>query len=419
MTMMGKTTTMPTMLRIVPDSMDMQMHMFNAMYGVTENLTIMAMTSYVVKSMSMTTFKGMMGSTVLGTSSGTTDGLGDSMVGVNYRVYHDAINSVVAGLNLTLPTGSATRQITMLSPMASYMFMRAPYGMQTGSGSVSLVPSLAYSGHLGRWSWGLAYRGFYPMDYNSEGYRWGALSEFHGWGGYTLFPNITTTLHVVGSTQDHISGKDAQIYGLSQNANPLYYGGQKVRLLGGVEIGGGMWGYAKSSISVEAGGPIYQSLNGPQLGAVLAGDGVWPRDVLSDVLTQIERGEGLSPRFGFHRLDLHAIKPLDGRRCQDLIRWPFRADPPLFKQGHAVAGPMGVFGMMRAHDDAPPLGGERAQQRDQAQLRAIVQPGHRLVEHENFGALRQGAADQRQAAARRRKFRYRADPPDARCSAAP
>jgi hypothetical protein len=39
-----------------------------------------------------------------------------------------------------------------------------------------------------------------------------------------------------------------------------------VRLLGGLEIGGGLWGYAKSSISVEAGGPIYQNLNGPQLG---------------------------------------------------------------------------------------------------------------------------------------------------------
>ena len=190
MMMMGKMVTMPTMLRIVPDSMDMQMHMFNAMYGVTENLTIMAMTSYVVKSMSMTTFNGMMGSTVLGTSSGTTDGLGDSMVGVNYRVYHDAINSVVAGLNLTLPTGSATRQITMLSPMASYMFMRAPYGMQTGSGSVSLVPSLAYSGHLGRWSWGLAYRGFYPMDYNSEGYRW-APSANSTAGAATLYSPIS------------------------------------------------------------------------------------------------------------------------------------------------------------------------------------------------------------------------------------
>jgi hypothetical protein len=266
MMMMGKMMTMPTMLRIVPDNMDGQMHMFNAMYGVTENLTIMAMTGYVEKSMSMTTFKGMMGSTVLGTSSGTTNGITDTMVGLNYRVYHDAINSVVAGLNLNLPTGSQTQQITMLSPMGSTMIMRAPYGMQTGSGSVMLVPSLAYSGFLGRWSWGLAYRGFYPLDNNSEGYRWGALSEFHGWGGYTLFPNVTTTIHVVGSTQDNISGKDPQIMGLSQNANPLYYGGQMVRLLGGAEIGGAAWGYAKSSLSVEAGGPIYQNLNGPQLG---------------------------------------------------------------------------------------------------------------------------------------------------------
>ena len=163
MMMMGKMVTMPTMLRIVPDSMDGQMHMFNAMYGVTENLTIMAMTRYAEKSMSMTTFKGMMGSTVLGTSSGTTDGITDTMVGLNYRVYHDAINSVVAGLNLILPTGSQTHNITMLSPMGSTMIMRAPYGMQMGSGSVMLVPSLAYSGFLGRWSWGLAYRGFYSL----------------------------------------------------------------------------------------------------------------------------------------------------------------------------------------------------------------------------------------------------------------
>ena len=69
---------------------------------------------------------------------------------------------------------------------------------------------------------------------------------------------MTTTIHVVGSTQDNISAEDSQIYGLSQNANPLYYGGQMVRLLGGVEIGGAAWGYAKSSLSVKAGGPIYR-----------------------------------------------------------------------------------------------------------------------------------------------------------------
>jgi hypothetical protein len=266
MTMMGKKVTMPTMLRIVPDSMTMQMQNFNAMYGVTDSLSIMVMGSYVQKSMSMTTYSGMMGSTVLGSKSSTVDGLGDMMIGANYRIYRDAMNQIVVGLNLSLPTGSQTRQITMLSPMGSTMLMRAPYAMQTGTGTYDLLPALIYTGMLDRWSWGLAYRGRYALDNNPEGYHFGDLSEFHGWGGYTWLPGVTTTAHVVGSTQDHIHGADPMIYGLSQNANTDYYGGQRVTLLGGVELAGSLWGYSKSSFSVEAGGPVYQHLNGPQLG---------------------------------------------------------------------------------------------------------------------------------------------------------
>ena len=119
MMMMGKKVTMETMLRIVPNDMTMTMQGFNAMYGVTENLTLMVMANYVGKSMTMTTYSGMMGSTILGSSSGDADGLGDTMVGANYRVYKDAVNQVVVGLNLSLPTGSQTRQITMLSPMGA------------------------------------------------------------------------------------------------------------------------------------------------------------------------------------------------------------------------------------------------------------------------------------------------------------
>lgn len=79
--MPGSTTPMTTMMRIVPDTMNTQMHMFNAMYGVTDLLTLMASTGYVEKWMSMTTFSKNMGSTVLGTSSGSTDSLSDTMVG--------------------------------------------------------------------------------------------------------------------------------------------------------------------------------------------------------------------------------------------------------------------------------------------------------------------------------------------------
>ncbi len=169
------------------------MHMFNVMYGVTDSINIMAMTGYVEKSMSMTTYASPMMSPsnpakYLGTSSGTSEGLSDTMVGASYRLYQDPINRVIIGLNLSLPTGSQTRQITMLSPMNMIMAMRAPYGMQTGTGTVDLLPSIAYTGHLDLWSWGLGYRGRLALDNNVEGYRFGDLHELHGWGGYTVFP---------------------------------------------------------------------------------------------------------------------------------------------------------------------------------------------------------------------------------------
>ncbi len=53
---------------------------------------------------------------------------------------------------------------------------------------------------------------------------------------------------------------------MSQNMNPNYYGGQRITLLGGIELSGALWGYSKSALALEAGGPIYQNLNGPQLG---------------------------------------------------------------------------------------------------------------------------------------------------------
>ena len=259
--------------RVIPSTMDMQMHMFNAMYGVTDSINVMAMTGYVEKSMSMITYASPMMSPsnltkFLGTSSGTTEGLSDTMVGASYKLYQDATSRVIIGLNLSLPTGSQTRQITMLSPMNMFITMRAPYGMQIGSGTVDLLPSIAYTGHLGLWSWGLGYRGRFALDNNSEGYRFGDLHELHGWGGYIVLPGVTTTLHVVGSTQDHIHGSDPVIAAMtmSQNMNPDYYGGQRVTLLGGIELSGAPWGYGKSALALEAGGPIYQNLDGPQLG---------------------------------------------------------------------------------------------------------------------------------------------------------
>ncbi len=264
--MMPMTMTMPVMLRVVPSSMETQMHMFNGMYGLTDALNLMFMGNYTQKSMSMTTFAGMTGVGVLGQSSGSTEGVSDAMVGAIYRIYQDSTNHLQFGLSLALPIGNQQATIQMLSPMGMYMNMRAPYAMQIGTGTVDLVPTLAYTGVMGPWSWGLMYRGRFALNYNNEGWQYGASNEITGWGGYSVIPGVTLTARALGATQDHIHGQDISITGLSQNTDPLYYGGKHIDLFGGIEVAGASLGLGMTVFGVEAGGPVFQELNGPQLG---------------------------------------------------------------------------------------------------------------------------------------------------------
>ena len=44
--MMPMTMTMPVMLRVVPSSMETQMHMFNGMYGLTDTINLMFMGTF-------------------------------------------------------------------------------------------------------------------------------------------------------------------------------------------------------------------------------------------------------------------------------------------------------------------------------------------------------------------------------------
>lgn len=263
MTMMGG---MKENYRIVPTSMDTQMQMLHAMYGATDWLNLMVMATYEQKTMCMTTFAGATGTRILGTSNARTSGFGDTMIGSLWRLYQDPDNHVHLNLGLSLPTGSTTQTVTMLSPAGKLMTMRASYGMQLGTGTVDLLPGLTYTGQFQAWSWGAAYRGRFPLDYNAEGYRYGVLTELTGWGGYSWIPGVTTTAQIEGSVQGRISGADPLITGLMQGTNPDFYGGTQLSLLGGVEIAGSRFGLPGTQLSVVAGGPVYQNLNGPQLG---------------------------------------------------------------------------------------------------------------------------------------------------------
>ena len=185
-TMMGG--MMVPFYRIVPQSMETDMHMFHAMYGVTDWLNLMVMANYTYKTMTMTTYAGMMGTKVLGSSTASTEGFGDTAVMSLWRLYDDGVHHVHLNFGLWLPSGSTTQSISMLSPMGTFMNMRANYGMQLGTGTVDLAPGLTYTGRWKQWSWGAVYRGRYALDTNVEGYSYGNWNDLTGWAGYTWIP---------------------------------------------------------------------------------------------------------------------------------------------------------------------------------------------------------------------------------------
>lgn len=190
----------------------------------------------------------------------------DSTLSGVYRVYQDGVHRIQVSLGLSFPTGSNTATLQgFLLPSGIRTSIRAFYGMEPGAGTFDILPGVVYTGYLGPWSWGLAYRGRLPFSPNPQGYLWGDLHEFTGWGGYTWTPGVTTTFRVSGATQGVIRGFDTEIHGPAVPANPNFYGGQRVETFGGAAINGRLIGYENATIAVEAGLPIYQNLNGPQI----------------------------------------------------------------------------------------------------------------------------------------------------------
>lgn len=253
------------LLRMVPKALSVNTQGFAVAYGLNSDVTLFASTAIVEKSVNMQAFRGLSGSAPLGFRVGSTQGLGDTTLATIVRLHHDRVTRLNVNLGLSLPTGSTTDSFALLLPNNTAPVRRGFYAMQPGSGTVDLMPGVAYSGVKQAWSWGLSYRARLPLNRGAQGWRYGDLHEFNGWGGYTWLPGLETTLRVNGSIQGRIQGDDSQIRGYAQGSTPLFYGGRQVSVFGGLIVSGRFVHQDAASLGVEAGVPVYQSLNGPQL----------------------------------------------------------------------------------------------------------------------------------------------------------
>ena len=235
-----------------PTDMTMQMHMFTAMYAPSNDLTLMTMLPYIRKSMNHVSSMGA-------PFEERTGGIGDAELRGLYTLYAspNLQNRVLLRGGVSLPTGSINE---------SMGGMRLEYPMQLGSGTVSLLPGLTYLGTVAPWSWGGEFGSNVRLEENSNGYRLGNRYELSVWGARQVTEWLTMSLRADGERWDNIYGADPLLDPLDEpTKDPNLQGGNRVDLLLGANLqptGGLLKG---QQLFIEAGAPLYESLNGPQL----------------------------------------------------------------------------------------------------------------------------------------------------------
>jgi hypothetical protein len=242
--------------------MEMDMHMFNVMYAPTERLTLMAMLPY--KQMSMLHLRS--DNTQFTQSA---DGIGDLEVMGLYTIFGDIRKGghrLLLNAGVSFPTGSINvKDHEGGDPNAPQSLLE--YRMQLGSGTYDLMPGITYLGDAGRWSWGAQTIETVRPGRNDHGYRFGNQYRVSAWTAYGVTDWFAPSLRLEGNWWEDIEGSDP---GLATNhtpeGRPDLRGGRRLDLLFGINFYAPRGLLKGTRVMVEGGVPVYQHLDGPQLG---------------------------------------------------------------------------------------------------------------------------------------------------------
>ena len=264
-----------------PTDMTMDMFMFMPMWGVTENLTLMAMVNYMYMGMGMN--MNMMDH-YSPSAPMNVGGISDTNLDVIYKL--PWIENLVGTIQLNLPTGS-TQQMYNPAGMGIQGYcpskMGGPgclkwnnpvsYNMQLGAGVVGIMPALTYNwfaddneynagGQVSGTAWLGTNDGWSPGN-NIKISLWGQKSWDKNWTSWVR-TNYLITMGLAGCSSA-ISGSCVSPNGmdgvgtLMPAFNPENYGSQV-----GTVMVGSSWTRNGFSLGLEGGVPYYQNFNGVQ-----------------------------------------------------------------------------------------------------------------------------------------------------------
>lgn len=224
----------PATVRVVPKDMSTNMHMLGFMYAPNNDITLMAMLNYIERDMNLTTFEGMTGNTELGQFATASSGLGDSKLGLLYRLFDSTHHHLHFNLTWVIPTGSTDETDDVLTPMNMRMTMRLPYSMQPSNGSNQAQVGLTYTGKNKQFSWGSQLNTTTPLERNDEGYTVGDQYQLSSWLAYQLPQKTSLSLRLLYNHSERIKGQDNEIMAPVTTANPSNYGGHNLQAAVGI-----------------------------------------------------------------------------------------------------------------------------------------------------------------------------------------
>lgn len=244
---------------VTPLDMRMDMHMIGAMYGITERITGMVMLPWKDMEMDHLTRMG-------GVFTTETSGLGDIRLSSNINLLNrmdhtddHATTRVNLNLGLSLPTGSIDKKDQ--TPMG---YVRLPYPMQLGSGTIDPTVGLTATHSKGKVGLGVQTSATLRLYDNSNGYRLGNEYRLGGWTSYQLLPAVSASLRLDGEHIGNIKGRDPLLNPMMiPTARTDLRGGTRVNALAGVSFTPDA--LQGSRLGIEFGAPLYERLDGPQL----------------------------------------------------------------------------------------------------------------------------------------------------------
>ena len=252
----------PPKMRILPREMTMNMHMFGAMYGLTDRITLMGMGMMMARDMTLETHN-MPGNSI-GTFDTATSGLSDASVGALIGLSDGPVRAhLIAGVGL--PIGQQDIIGEALLPNGMTREVRLPYAMQLGSGTFDVQPGIVVQTKRGKTSLGGQLRVRIRSGENSEGYRLGNDFLATAWAMVQPIPAAAFTARLQLDQMGAIEGQDAMIAGPVPTADPANYGGSRLMGLVGLNLAGQSGAIREHRFAFELGIPLTQNLNGPQM----------------------------------------------------------------------------------------------------------------------------------------------------------